>query len=350
MERASPRLFYDFTLSRLSELVVAEGEKPYRARQLFEWVYKKRVRDPELMSDVSKSYRERLKEAFSFALPEVAARQEARDGTVKFLLRMGDGSLVETVLMRYDYGNVACVSSEVGCSMGCAFCASGLLKKTRGLSSGEMVGQCLVIDDFLHQGNERLSHVVVMGTGEPFDNYDAVMDFVRIINDDRALGIGARHITVSTCGIIEKIRRYGKEGLQINLAISLHASNEKTRRLLMPIARGYSMDDLISACHQYVEDSGRRLTFEYILIDGINDSDENARELASLLKGLLCYVNLIPLNPVKEKPFARSKRARRFADLLLSRGVKTTIRKEFGTDIDAACGQLRVKYGGGNQR
>ncbi len=338
------RLFFDYPLLKLEKAVVEEGEKPYRARQLFEWVFKKRVYDPAMMTDVSKSYRERLGSAFSFALPEVAAKQEASDGTVKFLLKMADGSLVETVLMRYDYGNVACVSSEVGCSMGCAFCASGLLKRTRVLTSGEMVGECLVVDDMLKESGERLSHVVVMGTGEPFDNYDNVMDFIRTINDDRGLGIGARHITVSTCGILDKIARYGKEGLQINLAISLHASNEKTRRELMPIARGYSMDELMDACRDYVASSGRRLTFEYILIDGVNDSDENAYELASLLKGIFCYVNLIPLNPVKEKPFRRSKNARRFMGILNARGINCTVRKEFGTDIDAACGQLRAKY------
>lgn len=338
------RLFFDYPLSKLEKAVVEEGEKPYRARQLFEWVYKKRVYDPELMTDVSKSYRERLAAAFSFALPEIATKQEASDGTVKFLLRMADLSLVEAVLMRYDYGNVACVSSEVGCSMGCAFCASGLLKRTRVLTAGEIVSECLLIDDFLKEAGERLSHVVVMGTGEPFDNYDNVMDFIRIINDDHAMGIGARHITVSTCGILDKIRRYGKEGLQINLAISLHASNEKTRRELMPIARGYTMEELMDACRDYIESSGRRLTFEYILIDGLNDKDENAYELASLLKGMLCYVNLIPLNPVKEKPFKRSKNARRFMTILNNRGINCTVRKEFGTDIDAACGQLRAKY------
>ena len=322
------RLFFDYPLPKLEKAVVEEGEKPYRARQLFEWVYKKRVYDPELMTDVSKSYRERLAAAFSFALPEIATKQEASDGTVKFLLRMADGSLVEAVLM----------------PMGCAFCASGLLKRTRVLTAGEMVSECLLIDDFLKEAGERLSHVVVMGTGEPFDNYDNVMDFIRIINDDHAMGIGARHITVSTCGILDKIRRYGKEGLQINLAISLHASNEKTRRELMPIARGYHMEELMDACRDYIESSGRRLTFEYILIDGLNDKDENAYELASLLKGMLCYVNLIPLNPVKEKPFKRSKNARRFMTILNNRGIKCTVRKEFGTDIDAACGQLRAKY------
>lgn len=344
MEGQAAPLFYSFPLAKLQEIVVEQGEKPYRARQLFEWVYKKRVFDPDLMTDVSKSYRERLKGAFSFDLPEIETREESADGTVKFLLRMKDGALVEAVLMRYDYGNVACVSSEVGCSMGCAFCASGLIKKTRNLSAGEMVGECLLIDQYLRPNLERLSHVVVMGTGEPFDNYDNVMDFIRIINDDHAMEIGARHITVSTCGILDKIRRYGKEGLQINLAVSLHASNEETRRLLMPIARGYKMEELIAACRDYVEESGRRITFEYILIDGLNDSDENAYELAKLLKGILCYVNLIPLNPVKEKPFKRSKRAYRFRDILNARGIKCTVRKEFGTDIDAACGQLRAKY------
>ncbi len=337
---------FGYTLKALEEEMVAIGEKPFRARQLYEWIYLKKVYDFAQMSDLSKVFRDRLVAEYCLTLPQVFKEQDAEDGTVKLLLAMEDGAKVETVLMRYDYGNVICVSSEVGCSMGCAFCASGLLKKERNLTAAEMTGEVIVMNQLLSKESENVSHIVVMGTGEPFDNYDNVLAFVHIMNEQRGLAIGARHITVSTCGLVEGIKKYANEGIQINLAISLHASNDETRKKLMPIAQRYSIAELLDAVRYYIDKAGRRVTFEYIMLKGVNDSLKDAEELARLLKGILCYVNLIPYNPVKEKPFERSENSatRAFSEKLNALGVNCTVRKEFGTDIDAACGQLRVKY------
>lgn len=336
---------FGFTMDKLTEEMLSIGEKKYRAVQLFSWIYVKKVYSFDEMTDISKSFRERLKEEYCLDIPNVYSEQRAKDGTIKLLLEMNDGAKVETVLMRYDYGNAICVSSEVGCSMGCAFCASGLLRKERGLKTEEMIGQVVAMNELLHKEGESVSHVVVMGTGEPFDNYDNVSDFLHILNDPKGLGMGARHLTVSTCGIVPGILRYGKEGMQVNLAISLHASNDETRKKLMPIDTHYPLDQLIEAVKTYISDSGRRVTFEYILIKGVNDSIENAKELSKLLRGMNCYVNLIPLNPVKEKPFERSETrvTKAFAEYLNGHGINCTIRKEWGTGIDAACGQLRAK-------
>lgn len=338
---------YSQEITKLENLMLSLDQKKYRATQLYIWLYEKRVDDFDKMSDISLKFREVLKEKFTLTLPTIDIKQVASDGTIKLLLKLEDGNKIETVLMRYSYGNVVCVSSQVGCNMGCSFCASGLLKKKRNLSVDEMVGQVMVIDKLLKQENEnqRVTHVVVMGTGEPFDNYDNVMDFVRICNHPKAFAIGARHITVSTCGIVDKILKYANEGLQINLAISLHASNDETRSKLMKINKVYPLKELINACRQYEIIANRRLTFEYILLKGVNDSLENADELADLIKGMLAYVNLIPYNPVNENDYQRSdnKTVKSFLDRLIKRGVTATIRKEFGTDIDAACGQLRAK-------
>lgn len=338
---------YSQEITKLENLMLSLGQKKYRATQLYIWLYEKRVDDFDKMSDISLKFREVLKEKFTLTLPTIDIKQVASDGTIKLLLKLEDGNKIETVLMRYSYGNVVCVSSQVGCNMGCSFCASGLLKKKRNLSVDEMVGQVMVIDKLLKEENEnqRVTHVVVMGTGEPFDNYDNVMDFVRICNHPKAFAIGARHITVSTCGIVDKILKYANEGLQINLAISLHASNDETRSKLMKINKVYPLKELINACRQYEIIANRRLTFEYILLKGVNDSLENADELADLIKGMLAYVNLIPYNPVNENDYQRSdnKTVKSFLDRLIKRGVTATIRKEFGTDIDAACGQLRAK-------
>lgn len=337
---------FGYSRKQLEEEMVALGQKPYRAIQLFQWIYLRHVYDFEEMSDISKDFRAKLKEEYCLDLPKIFKEQDAEDGTIKLLLEMSDGAKVETVLMRYDYGNAICVSSEVGCSMGCAFCASGILKKERVLKCEEIVGQVIVMNQLLAEEGENVSHIVVMGTGEPFDNYDNVMSFIRIMNDPKGMGIGARHITVSTCGLVEGIKKYSDEGIQINLALSLHAPNDEIRRELMPIAKRYSIDETLSAIKEYIEKTNRRVTFEYIMIDGVNDSIENAKELAKRLSGILCYVNLIPLNPVKEKPFKRSpkEKTKAFAEYLNSHGVNCTVRKEFGKDIDAACGQLRVKY------
>lgn len=335
---------FGYTLPALEEEMTSRGETRYRARQLYEWIYIKKVYDFSLMTDISKAFRKTLEEEYCLTLPTVFTRQNASDGTIKLLLEMEDHSKVETVLMRYDYGNVICVSSEVGCSMGCAFCASGILAKTRDLTAAEMVGEVVLMNQILAEEGENVTHIVVMGTGEPFDNYDNTMNFVRVMNEQRGLAIGARHITVSTCGLVEGIKKYANEGIQINLAISLHAPNDEIRKEIMPIARKYNMDDLLDAVKYYVETAGRRVTFEYIMIKGLNDSLAQADELARRLRGIFCYVNLIPLNPVKEKPFERSENVHAFSRRLNDKGINCTVRKEFGTDIDAACGQLRVKY------
>ena len=339
---------YDFKIEKLEDLLVNKYfQKKYRASQLFKWIYEKRVDDFDKMSDISLAFKEVLKSDFCLSKPKIYKKQLSNDGTIKLLLEMNDGDLVETVLMRYNYGNVACVSSQVGCNMGCAFCASGFLKKKRNLTCGEMVGEILILDELLkdEDPSKRVTHVVVMGTGEPFDNYDNVLDFIRILNHPYGFAIGARHLTVSTCGLVEGIRKYANEHLQINLAISLHASNDKIRNKLMPISLKYPLNELMDAVKYYEKEAGRRVTFEYILLKGINDSKENAKELAFLIKGTLAYVNLIPYNPIKELVYQRSdeKNVRDFLDTLTKLGVTATIRKEFGTDIDAACGQLRAK-------
>lgn len=336
---------FSYSLPKLEDLMLFIGQKKYRATQIFKWIYEKRVTNFDEMSDVSLSFREFLKDNYTLDKPKIFKKQVSSDGTIKLLLELKDGNKIETVLMRYNYGNVACVSSEVGCNMGCCFCASGLLKKKRELTVDELVGQVLVLDDLLKNENKRVTHVVVMGTGEPFDNYDNVLDFIRILNHPHGLAIGARHITVSTCGIVDKIKKYAHEGLQINLAISLHAPNDQLRNKIMPINFKYNLTELMEAVKYYEKVANRRITFEYILLKGVNDSKENALELVNLIKGTLAYVNLIPFNPVEELKYKRSdsKTVHQFLDILMKNNVTATIRKEFGTDIDAACGQLRAK-------
>lgn len=337
---------YGLTLKKLEELMLSYNQNKFRAKQLFTWIYEKKVTDFDLMSDISKSFREILKRDFCLEKPKVYIKQVASDQTIKLLLEMKDGEKVETVLMRYNYGNVACVSSQVGCNMGCSFCASGLLKRQRNLEASEMVGEILVLNDLLEETNQRVTHVVVMGTGEPFDNYDNVIDFVRIINDQKAFAIGARHITVSTCGIPDKIIQYGQEGLQVNLAISLHAPNNELRNKLMKVNKAYPLEVLIPAVKKYIELADRRVTYEYIMLKGVNDSLEHAKELVELIKPTYAYVNLIPYNQVNENGYKRAdnEKVKAFMDYLMKHGVTTTIRKEFGSDIDAACGQLRAKH------
>lgn len=337
---------YGLTLKKLEELMLSYNQNKFRAKQLFTWIYEKKVTDFDLMSDISKSFREILKRDFCLEKPKVYIKQVASDQTIKLLLEMKDGEKVETVLMRYNYGNVACVSSQVGCNMGCSFCASGLLKRQRNLEVSEMVGEILVLNDLLEETSQRVTHVVVMGTGEPFDNYINVIDFVRIINDQKAFAIGARHITVSTCGIPDKIIQYGQEGLQVNLAISLHAPNNELRNKLMKVNKAYPLEVLIPAVKKYIELADRRVTYEYIMLKGVNDSLEHAKELVELIKPTYAYVNLIPYNQVNENGYKRADndRVKAFMDYLMKHGVTTTIRKEFGSDIDAACGQLRAKH------
>ena len=336
---------YGQEISKLESLLMERGQKKYRATQLFTWIYEKKAKTIDEMSDVSKSFRDELNRDFCLTLPKIFKKQESKDGTIKLLLELEDGSKIETALMPYKYGNAICVSSQVGCNMACAFCASGLLKKKRNLEVHEIVGQVLVMNEVLSEKGQRVSHVVVMGTGEPFDNYDNVIDFIRIINHPKALAIGARHISVSTCGIVPGIMKYAHEGLQSNLAISLHAPNDEIRNKIMPISKGYKMEELMEAVRYYEKNAGRRVTFEYIMLKDVNDSLECAKQLVKLIKGTLAYVNLIPYNPVDENSFKRSdeKQVHKFFSYLMQHGVNTTVRKEFGNDIDAACGQLRAK-------
>lgn len=341
---------YNFSLENLAKEMVELGQKSFRATQIYSWLYQKRVKDIDSMSDVSISFRQILKEKYTMNLPTIIRKQVSYDGTVKLLLEFEDKMSVETVLMRYDYGNAVCVSSQVGCNMGCKFCASGLIKKQRDLKASEMVAQVMKIQEYLDEEGkgERVSHVVIMGSGEPFDNYDNVMNFIKIINEQKGLAIGARHITVSTSGIPDKIVKYSKEGIQVNLAISLHASNNETRNKIMPVNKAFPLEVLFDAIREYENNSKRRVTIEYILLKGLNDSLKNASELASLLKGTFAYVNLIPYNEVNENEFRRSDKdsVRAFFEELKRIGVNVTIRKEFGSDIDAACGQLRAKKEG----
>lgn len=341
---------YGYTMENLTKEMVELGQKSFRATQIYSWLYQKRAKDIDSMSDISLSFRDILKEKYTMELPTIIRKQVSYDGTVKLLLEFQDKMSVETVLMRYDYGNAVCVSSQVGCNMGCKFCASGLVKKQRDLKPAEMVAQVMKIQEYLDEEGkgERVSHVVIMGSGEPFDNYDNVMSFIKIINEQKGLAIGARHITVSTSGIPDKIIKYSKEGIQVNLAISLHASNNEIRNKIMPINKAYPLEVLFDAIKTYETNSKRRVTIEYILLKGLNDSIKNASELAALLKGTFAYVNLIPYNEVNENEFRRSDKesVRAFFEELKRIGVNVTIRKEFGSDIDAACGQLRAKKEG----
>ena len=338
---------YSYSLEELTKIMLAMGQAAYRSKQIFSWLYKKRVKSFDEMNDISLSFREELKKNFDFFLPTIDVMEKSKDGTIKCLFKLRDGERVEGVLMHYVYGYSVCVSSQVGCNMSCAFCASGLLKKKRNLTPDEMLGQVLAFDEILRKDGNHVTHCVVMGTGEPFDNYDNVLSFIRILNSPFALDIGARHITVSTCGVVPSILRFGKEGLQVNLAISLHAPTNELRDKLMPINKAYPLEKLIPAIIQYGNDSnGRRVTFEYILIKGVNDSIEDAKKLERLIRPTFGYVNLIPYNPVVENGYERAddESVTLFHNYLLSKKVKSTIRKEFGSDIDAACGQLRAKY------
>ena len=335
---------YDLSLSDLQDYLTGNGIKPFHAKQIFKWLYHKRITSFDEMTDISKKVIEQMKEDFSIEPLKIVTKQTSKDGTKKFLFEMEDGALVESVLMVFDYGFSACLSSQVGCNMGCQFCASGLLKKQRDLSAGEIVLQALMIQRELDKDGERLGNIVVMGTGEPFDNYDNVMKAMSIINDPNGLEIGARHISISTCGLVPGIKRFGKENLQYNLAISLHAPNDELRSSLMPVNKAYPLHELMDALKEYARTNNRRLTFEYLLLKGINDSPAHADQIRDLLKGMNAYINLIPYNRVKEKDFETSddENALRFYDLLKKNNVAVTLRQKKGDDIDAACGQLRA--------
>lgn len=335
---------YNYSLEQLTNYFASINQKPFRAKQVFSWLYQKEASSFDEMSNLSKELREQLKEHFTFDILKIVEKQESKDGTIKYLFEMLDGSLIETVLMIHDYGKSLCVTSQVGCNMKCSFCASGLLRKQRDLTPGEIVAQVMKVQ---LDTKQRISHVVVMGTGEPFDNYDNVMEFVRIINHPNGLAIGARHITISTCGLIPGIQRYSDEGIQTNLAISLHAPNDEIRNQLMPINRRYPLDDLRRAISDYIDKTNRRVTFEYILLKDVNDSLVDARQLAHYLRGLNAYVNLIPYNSVDEHGYQPSDQEtiEKFKSELLRLHINVTLRKEHGRDIDGAFGQLRAKRG-----
>ena len=334
---------YNYSLDDLTTYFQEIKQKPFRAKQVFQWLYQKMVYHFDDMSNISKDLREQLKQDMVIDSFTIAEKQVSQDGTIKYLFKLSDGHLIESVLMRHDYGQSLCVTSQVGCNMQCAFCASGLLKKQRNLTAGEMVNQVMAVS---HDSGIRISHVVVMGTGEPFDNYDEVMKFIRIINHPHGLAIGARHITISTCGLVPMIEKYSHEGIQTNLAISLHAPNDEIRDRLMPVNKAYNMDELRKSVKSYIETTNRRVTFEYILLDGVNDSLVCARQLAHYVKGLNAYINLIPYNSVDEHGFLLSQNVDAFKDELLRLKVNCTVRKEHGRDIDGACGQLRAKRSG----
>jgi len=333
---------HGLTVPVLEQTLVGAGFKKFNATQVYEWTYQQRAEDFAAMSNLSKDLRDFLSRGFSIPKLEVAFKQQSSDGTVKYLFKLEDGYLIETVLMRHEYGLSLCVTSQVGCNMGCSFCASGLMKKTRDITSAELVEQVLGVEGDIGQ---RISHLVVMGIGEPFDNYLNVMDFIRIVNHAKGLAIGARHITVSTSGLVPKIYQFADEPIRVNLAVSLHAPNDELRTKLMKVNKAYPIADLIQALKVYFAKTSRRITFEYILLSHVNDSIELADELSDLIRGLNAYVNLIPYNPVREFAYEPTDMARasQFYDRLMKRGIAVTLRREQGKDIDAACGQLRMK-------
>ena len=337
---------YDLSLKDIENYLVNKGLKPYRAKQIFKWLYDKRIDSFNDMSDISKELQNELINDFKFESLKTKTVQVSKDGTKKYLFELSDGSFVESVLMVFDYGYSACLSSQIGCNMACSFCASGLLKKKRDLSVSEIVLQALLIQKDLDKEDKRLGNIVVMGTGEPFDNYDNVMKAMEIINDPYGLKIGARHISISTCGIVPMIKRFAKENVQYNLAISLHAADNELRSKLMPINKAYPLEELIDALKEYSDNNNRRLTFEYLLLKGINDRKEDVLNIKKLFKGLNAYINLIPYNEVKENEYKSSDELNtlRFYDLLKKENVAVTLRQRKGDDIDAACGQLRAKY------
>lgn len=333
---------YDMSRSDLEEYFENIGQKKFKAVQVFDWLYKKRVKSFDDFSNIKKEIIVKLKNDFSFEKPEIIKVQNGKD-VHKYLFNLNDGEKIEAVLMNHDYGNSLCVSTQVGCNMGCAFCESGRLKKRRNLDVYEMVTQILLIEEDL---KVRISHIVLMGIGEPFDNYDNVMRFIDIINDDFGIGIGSRHITVSTCGIVPKIKEFAREKRQVNLAISLHAPNDEIRNKIMKINKSYSIKEVIEAVKYYLSINNRKVTFEYIMLKGVNDSEDCARELAFLLKGMMAYVNLIPYNETSHIEFEASSKdvIMKFYDILKKNGINVTVRREFGSEVDAACGQLRSKF------
>ena len=337
------------SLDELKTEVVKLGEKPYRAKQLYEWMHVKLARSYDEMTNLPKDLREKLSEDYEYiSLKEVTVQTSGLDGTKKYLFELADGNLVESVWMQYHHGNSVCISSQVGCRMGCRFCASTLGGLERNLVPSEMLDQIYAISKTT---GERVSNVVVMVSGEPLDNYDNLLRFIHMVTDENGLNISQRNITVSTCGIVEYMKRLADQKLQITLALSLHGSTQEKRRELMPVANRYDISEVIDACRYYFDQTGRRVTFEYSLVGGVNDTDEDAENLCRLIDGLNCHVNLIPVNPIKERDYVESERkdVLRFQKKLEKRHINATIRREMGRDIDGACGQLRRRHGIGSE-
>lgn len=332
------------TYGQLEDWIQSIGEKKFRAKQLYQWMHIKMTDSVDGMSNISAKLREQIKESCTFTvLKPVTVQESAIDGTRKYLFELSDGNMVESVLMRYKHGNSVCISSQVGCRMGCRFCASTLDGLVRNLTPAEMLEQIYRISA---DTGERVSNVVVMGTGEPLDNYDNLLIFIQMLTDEYGLNISQRNVTVSTCGIVPKIRELAEEKLQITLALSLHASSQEKRLELMPVAKAYHIREVVDACRYYFEQTGRRVTFEYSLVAGVNDTLEDARQLAGLIGGLNCHVNLIPVNPIKERDFIQpdTKAVHNFKNKLEKCRIPCTIRREMGRDIDGACGQLRKRF------
>lgn len=344
METMEKKEIKSLTLAELKAEMEQLGEKPFRAVQLYEWMHRKLSRDYGEMSNIPAAMKAKCGERYRYtALKTVTVQESAVDGTKKFLFALSDGNVVESVWMRYKHGNSVCVSSQVGCRMGCRFCASTIDGLVRNLTPAEMLDQIYAIT--LETG-ERVSNVVVMGSGEPLDNYENLLRFITLLTDGNGLHISQRNVTVSTCGIVPKMRSLAEEKLQITLALSLHAATDEKRRELMPIANQYALDELMECCAYYFEQTGRRITFEYSLVRDVNDSPGDAETLAALIRGLNCHVNLIPVNPVRERAYVQSERraVEAFSTLLQKRGINVTVRREMGRDIDGACGQLRRRF------
>ena len=332
----------DYNLDNLKQEMLEIGEKTYRAEQIFKWIYEENVTSFDEMTNLSIEFREKLKEQYSLGIFKIIKKQIASDGTIKYLFDLSDGNAIETVLMKYIHGYTICVSSQIGCKMGCKFCASTGIPFERSLTSGEIVEQLLAVQ---RDENIRISNVVFMGIGEPLDNYDNVVNAIRIINNQKGIGIGARHISVSTSGLVPMIYRLAEENIQCTLSISLHATTDKKRSAMMPVNNMYNIGELIQACKDYISKTNRRVSFEYALAKENNDNLEDAKQLVKLLKGMNCHVNLIPINKIENGKYTKSSNESiiRFRDYLNEHGIVATIRRELGSDIDAACGQLRRK-------
>ncbi len=332
----------DYNLERLKQELKEMGEKPFRAEQIFKWLYDEKVQAFDEMTNLSLELREKLKTNYTMCNFDILKKQESKDGTIKYLLDVLDGNAIETVLMKYHHGNSICVSSQIGCKMGCKFCASTGINFVRNLTSGEIVEQIVRVEQ---DTGKRVSNVVFMGIGEPLDNYENVVDTIRLINHPKGLNIGARHISISTSGLVPKIYQLAEENIQCTLSISLHATNNQKRSSMMPVNQTYPIEQLLQACKDYIAKTNRRISFEYALAKDNNDNLADAKQLVKLLKGMLCHVNLIPINKIENGNFDKSSNENimKFRDYLNEHGIVATIRRELGSDIDAACGQLRRK-------